>query len=339
MALPPDKELQQALDRGDVEGAFFLFGDAPQQRDDAARRIIEHALEPASRELNLDRYHGHDVDADVLAAALHTPPMLGARRVVLVTEAQKLSAAAIKVVDAVLDALPDQLTFVLSAGPASGQAEKTLKRFATKCRSIEWRVPKPPELPGWLLRESESRFGLELTAEAAQAMADAIGPELGILDSELQKLAQAADDGKVDLETVRRLVPNVRQVNRWEWLDRVAGREYEAALSSLPALLSDSRESAVGLLAAMIDQHICIGIAIEGGSRLVGRALGEAGKPYLRWKARTYEQQSRRWTAPEIDRALDLMRHADWQTKSGISDRGALEELLLALRLESRTAA
>ncbi len=235
--------------------------------------------------------------------------------------------------------MPEQLTFVLSAGPASGKAEKTLKRFSARCRSFEWRVPKPQELPGWLLQQSTSRFGFELTEEAAQAVADAIGPELGILDSELQKLSEAAEGGKADLELVRRLVPNVRQVNRWEWLDQVASREYEAAISTLPALLSDSRESAVGLLAAMIDQHICMGIALEGGSGHLGRALSEAGKPYLRWKARMYEQQSRRWTALEIDRALELMRHADWQAKSGIGDRGALEELLLSLRIEGRSAA
>ena len=339
MALPPDKQLQQALDRGDVEGAFFLYGDAPQQRDDAARLIIERALDPASRELNLDRYNGSDVDADALAAALHTPPMLGDRRVVLVTEAQRLATGAVKVVDAVLASMPAQLTLILSAGPASGKADKTIKGLAKRCRSFEWRVPKLQELPGWLLEQSDRRFGFRLTEEAAQAVADAIGPELGILDSELQKLAQVADGGTVDLETVRRLVPNVREVNRWEWLDQVASRRYEPALASLPVLLSDSRESAVGLLAAMIDQHICIGIALEGGSGALGRALGEAGKSYLKWKARMYERQSRSWTASEIDRALELMRQADWQAKSGIGDRAALEELLLSLRLERRTAA
>ena len=339
MAPPPDKQLQQALDRGDVEGAFFLFGDAPQQRDEAARLIIEHALDPAARELNLDRCSGSDVDADALAAALHTPPMFGDRRVVLVTEAQRLSTAAFKVLESVVDALPAQLTLVLSAAPASGKAEKTLKSLGKRCRSFEWRVPKLQELPGWLLEQSENRFGFRLTEEAAQAVADAIGPELGILDSELRKLAQAADAGAVDLETVRRLVPNVREVNRWEWLDQVASRQYEPALASLPTLLSDTRESAVGLLAAMIDQHICMGIALDGGSEALGKALGEAGKSYLRWKARMYEQQSRNWTAPEIDRALELMRQADWQTKSGISDRAALEELLLSLRLERRSAA
>jgi DNA polymerase-3 subunit delta len=339
MALPPDKQLQQALSRGDVDGAFFLFGDAPQQRDAAARRIVDHALDPSTRDFNLDRFRADDVDPETLAAALHTPPMLGDRRVVLLVEAQELGTAAAKVVETVLDALPRQLTFVITAGPTSGKAEKTMKGFAKRCRSYEWRVPREDALPGWLLEQARGRHGYELSERAAQAVADAIGPELGLLESELEKLSHAAEGGRVSLEAVRRLVPNVRHVNRWEWLDQVAARRYDGALASLPGLLSDSRESAVGLLAAMIDQHICLGIAIEGGAGLLGSALSEAGKPYLKWKARIYAQQARAWEADGLERALKLMRDADWHSKSGIGDRAALEELLLSLRLEVGQAA
>lgn len=339
MALPPDDQLQQALSRGDVEGAFFLFGDAPQQRDAAARRIIDHALDPSTRDLNLDRFRADDVEADALAAALHTPPMLGDRRVVLLIEAQELGTAAAKLVDTVLDALPPQLTFVITAGPASGKAEKTLKGFARRCRSFEWRMPRERELPGWLLDQARGRHGYVLSERAAQALADAIGPELGLLESELEKLSHAAEGGRVSMETVCRLVPNVRQVNRWEWLDQVASRRYDRALASLPGLLSDSRESAVGLLAAMIDHHICLAIAVEGGAGLLGSALSEAGKPYLKWKARVFAEQARAWEAEELERALRLMRDADWRSKSGVGDRAALEELLLSLRLEAECAA
>ncbi|MEJ2337858.1 MAG: hypothetical protein P8Y15_03100, partial [Gemmatimonadales bacterium] len=178
MALPPDNQLQQALSRGDVEGAFFLFGDAPQQRDAAARRIVDEALEPSTRDFNLDRFRADEVDAETLAAALHTPPMLGDRRVVLLVEAQELGTAAVNVVEAALDALPCGLTFVITAGPASGKAEKTMKGFARRCRSFEWRVPREDALPGWLLDQARARHGYELSERAAQAVADAIGPEL-----------------------------------------------------------------------------------------------------------------------------------------------------------------
>ncbi len=340
MALPPDSELEKVLGRGDVEGAFFLCGDAPQQRDSAMRSIVESALDPATADFNLDRFRADEVDADSLAGALHTPPMLADRRVVVLTEAQELGAGAAKVVEAVLEALPDRLTFVITAGPASGKkAEKTLDRISRRCRRYEWRVPREEELPGWLLERARSGHGYELTEDAAQALADAVGPELGLLESELEKLGHSVQDGRVSLDAVRDLVPNVRRVNRWEWLDLVASRQYPAALTSLPTLLSDSRETAVGLLAAMIDQHLCLGVASEGGAGLLSRALSEAGKSYLKWKARNFERQARGWTGEELESALGLMRRADWRAKSGVTDRAVLEELLHSLRLAGEAGA
>jgi DNA polymerase III delta subunit len=266
--------------------------------------------------------------------------MLAERRVVVLTEAQELGAGAAKVVEAVLEALPDRLTFVITAGPASGKkAEKTLDRISRRCRRYEWRVPREEELPGWLLERARSGHGYELTKDAAQALADAVGPELGLLESELEKLGHSVQDGRVSLDAVRDLVPNVRRVNRWEWLDLVASRQYPAALTSLPTLLSDSRETAVGLLAAMIDQHLCLGVASEGGAGLLSRALSEAGKSYLKWKARNFERQARGWTGEELESALGLMRRADWRAKSGVSDRAVLEELLHSLRLAGEAGA
>ncbi len=339
MARPPDSQLEKALDRGDVEGAFFLSGDAPQLRDAAARKIVERALDPATRDFNFDRFRADDLDPDALAGALHTPPMLGDRRVVLVAEAQEIGNAAAEVLESVVEALPARLTLVITAGPASGKVEKTLKRIAGRCRRFEWSLPGEAALPGWLMDRARDSYGFELSERAAQALADAVGPEHGLLESELEKLAHAAENGRVTRAIVRRLVPNVRRVNRWEWLDQVAGRRYEAALSSLPDLLSDSRESAVGLLAAMIDQHLCVAIALEGGASALSRALSEAGKPYLRWKTRVYQRQSREWTADALEQALGLLRDADWRAKSGVGDRATLEELLLSLRLAGGKAA
>lgn len=339
MARPPDSQLLQALDRGDVDGAFFLHGDAIQARDAAARRIVERALDPATGDFNFDRFRADDLDPDTLAGALHTPPMMADRRVVLVTEAQEIGSAAAKVLESIVAALPERLTLVITAGPASGKIEKTLKRIAGHCRRFEWTVPSEAALPGWLMDQARDSHGYELSQRAAQALADAVGPEPGLLGSELEKLVHAAEDGRVTREIVCRLVPNVRRVNRWEWLDQVASRRYEAALADLPDLLLDSRESAVGLLAAMIDQHLCLAIALEGGASRLGRALSEAGKPYLRWKARVYERQSREWTADQLERALGLLRDADWRAKSGVGDRAALEELLLSLHLARGKAA
>ena len=99
-------------------------------------------------------------------------------------------------------------------------------------------------------------------------------------------------------------------------------------------LLSAPDSSAVGLINAMTDHHVLLGIAVEGGGALLEKTLFEVGKPYLKFKVRTYVGQSRRWTGPEIEGALRLLRRADGRSKTtgGGRDVAVLEELLLALQ-------
>ncbi|HKK27120.1 MAG TPA: DNA polymerase III subunit delta [Gemmatimonadota bacterium] len=338
MTLAAERELERLVERGPLEGAFFFHGQAARLRDDGARRLIDAALDPSTRDFNMDLFHGDDVSAEDLAAAIAMPPMMAERRVVGVLGAEGLGKKARDVlVDAVED-LPAGLTLVVTATiPDRSKASfyKTLKKSA---RELSWSAPSEDEVPGWLMERAEAVHGFELGKDAAQALATAVGAFPDELDAELAKLASSAEEGRIDVELVRRLVPNVRAVGRWDWLDRVAERAYGAALSDLPRLLSESSESAVGLLIGMVDQHLYIGVAVEGGQGAVSRALQDAGKPYLKWKARIYASQARRWTAPEVERAVGLMRRADRHVKSGIPDRRAMEELLLGLGLLQREA-
>jgi DNA polymerase III delta subunit len=131
----------------------------------------------------------------------------------------------------------------------------------------------------------------------------------------------------------------VREVNRWSWLDAVAGREYLAARRDLPALLAAPGESAVGLLNGLVDNHLFLGIAREAGAGGVTAALDRAGKPYLKFKARTWAGQARRWSAGGIESAIELLLEADRRAKTGHDDLAVLDGLLLrleALRREEK---
>lgn len=339
MKLPADAELERILEEGDLEGAFFLFGDAQRLRDQAARRLIDAAVDPDTRDFNLDRYRGGDVEPESLAAALSMPPMMADRRVVALFDAQDLTPTGRKAVTSALESLSGGLTFLVTASIPDRSKAAFWKELKKRARTLEWSAPDEQELPGWLMERARSTHGFELEARAAQSLAAAVGSDLSQLEAELEKLASAAGGEVVGAEDVRSLVARVRAVDRWDWLDRVATRRYRSALADLDRLLAEPSESAVGLLIGMVDQHLYLGLALEGGQGRVADALASAGKPYLKWKARIYARQAREWSRPELERALRLMRRADRHAKSGLSDRRVLEELLLSLRLLREEAA
>lgn len=336
MTLAAESELARLLERGPLAGAWFLYGDALRLKEEAAARIVDAALDPATRDFNFDRFHADGTSAEELAAALATPPMMAEHRVVSVREAQSLIPTARKVLQAAVESPPPDLVLVVTATIPQGSKAAFYRVLRANARSLEWSAPREAEIPGWLLARARAHHGFELTREAAQAIAAGLGDDLSLLDAELEKLAALGEE-RLGAERVRELLPSTRRIDRWAWLDGVAAREYDRALGELDDLLTSDR--GVALVAAMVEQHLFVGIAVQGGAGLVRRTLSETGRGYLSWKAGVYARQARRWTAPEVRNALRLLHRADRQLKSGGSDRAVLLELLLALRqVESRAA-
>lgn len=328
--LGADILIEKAVEGGDLDGAFFLYGDASRLKDQAARRLIDAALDPATADFNFDAFRGSEADPEALASALASPPIMAPRRVVALYDIQDAGTKARGVVESVLARMPPELCFIVTARIPDRSRAKLYQNLKKHSTSAEWTAPRESELPGWLMERARQRYDFGLEPAAAQALAAAVGADLALLDVELEKLSDLGRD-TVDRTTVEQVVPNVRRVDRWVWLDRVANREYPEALRELPSLITEPRESAVGLLIPMVDQHILIGIAIEGGERAVSTALKAAGKPYLAWKARTYAAQARQWSPGRLQRALDCMLQADLRAKSSAGDLAVIQALLLTL--------
>lgn len=333
MSLAAEDRLDRIIAGGKFSGAFFFHGDAERLRDEGARRLADAALDPATRDFNFDAFRSADVAPEMLAASLAMPPVMSPRRVVLLYDAERLTPKGCAVVEGALGRIPDDVTLIVTATIPAGSKKAFYRRLREGSVALEWTAPKEAEIPGWLIERAGRRHGSRLEPEAAEALAAAVGTDLGILEAELEKLVASAEGGAIDVERVRALVPNVREVNRWSWLDAVSGREYLAARRSLPALLAAPGEGAVGLLSGLVDNHLFLGIALEGGAGAVTAALDRVGKPYLKFKARGWAAQARRWSAAEIDSALEHLVEADRQAKTGHEDLAVLDGLLL--RLES----
>jgi DNA polymerase-3 subunit delta len=178
------------------------------------------------------------------------------------------------------------------------------------------------------MEEARGVHGLELDADAARAIVSAMGVELGMLTSELKKLAAYAVERKrITLDDVRAVGGSIPRQDRWAWFDLVADRRFREALEALPILLEQG-ENGVGLVIGMGGQLLKVGLVCAGGQSALEREL----KPFQRWMARRIVPVARKWTLPEVDAALGELLRTDRLLKSAsMSDRQAMEELLLRL--------
>lgn len=328
MAETGHESLMRSLVQGERGGVYFLHGEEEYLKDEAIAAIVDAHLDPGSRDFNLDVLRGTETDAETLASIMQTPPMMAEWRVLVVREAEGLATNSTtrSAVELALERPVPGLALILAARiPPRSKARfyTTLRKRAT---AVEYAPLSEADVPGWLMAQAEAQ-GLRMEAPAAQAMAAAVGSNLGVLSSELAKLRDyVADRGAITVEDVAAAVGAVPRVNRWDWLDAVAEQRIAQARRDLPSLLEG--DSGVGLVIGLGSHFLRMGIALAGGPDALKAELPR----HQSWLARKLPGQARRWTGPALAAALDDLLRADRLLKSApLSELQLLDELLLRL--------
>ncbi len=100
------------------------------------------------------------------------------------------------------------------------------------------KVPDEARLCKWLVAWSQQQHDAKLEAIAAEQLLELVGPEFGLLDQELAKLALfAGPGGKIDVQMVRDVVGGWRTQTIWELIDAAADGDAGEALKQLDRLL------------------------------------------------------------------------------------------------------
>ena len=229
---------------------------------------------------------------DVLAEVA-TMAMFGGQRLVVVEEADELvSRYRAELEDYVARPCASGiLTLEMTTGKAWSSGTRLYKAVAADGLAIDCNVPAAAQLARWLGGWARQTHRVELSPAAAEMLIESIGPELGLIDQELAKLALAAGiDGKITPEMVRRMVGTWRTKTTWDMLDAALDGNVGQAIEQLDRLLA-SGENPVGLLAQISASLRRFGAATRlvlqaeaGGRRIALRqALEEAGISLLCW--------------------------------------------------------
>ncbi len=329
----PDLPASLAGARG---GAFYLHGDDEFRKEEVVRALVEAHLDPATRDFNFDPLRGSEVDTETLASVLGTPPMMAEWRVVVIREVEGLASSA-RSRDILLQfvaAPPPGLALVLSCTVPQGSKAKFYRELARTARSLEFQPITAADVPGWLMVRGRDRFGIEIDVDAAQALGAAIGPNLGVLTQEMEKLRDfVGQRARVTVADVEAAGTSLPSQDRWRWFDLVGDGRQEEALATLGVLMGQG-ESGVGLVIGLTTHFLRLGIVAEGGAG----ALESVLPPHQRWLAKRLVAQAHRWRPEEIDDALEGLLRVDRLLKaSPLSDEHHVEEWLLGLL--ARTAA
>jgi len=340
------KTLRDTLKRRSFDGVYYITGEDDYQKDAAVRQLIEAALDPGSRDFNLDVRRAVDLDAETLGILLSTPPMMAERRVIVVQDVGALRKDARKVLEESFQRPAPDLLVILTLA-AGSKADSALSSSTTH---LQFDPLTGDRIPKWIAHHAMTELNVRISESAIELLQAAVGSDLYQLAGELDKLASyvAGRDEEISEAAVAAVVGVRRGETQADFLDAVADRNISRALELVPHVLAQPKTTGVSIVMSLTTQMLAISWGRakldEGLSRarlsqeyfdLLRETGAYTGRP---WGSATaiWARSAERWSREALDRALDALLEADIALKES---RVSSDEQLLATVVLSLCAA
>jgi DNA polymerase-3 subunit delta len=268
---------------------------------------------------------------------LQTLPFLSQRRMVSIESADTFITAHRAQLEKYVQSPPAGGVLVLEV--RSWPATTRLYRLLDGPASLSCKSLTGGKLSEWCRRWSSAQHGKQLTTSAAQLLVDLVGPEMGLLDQELAKLAvYVGEAARIDGEDVDRLVGNNRAENTFQIFDLIAQGNAAGALALLDKLFGQG-EKPIALLGAFSWQLRKLAQAARLVS--IGRPMAEAISRAGLFKAREAEQLLKHLGRRRAYRLFDWLLSCDLGMKGEceLPPETQLERLVVRLAAPNRETA
>jgi DNA polymerase-3 subunit delta len=312
---------------------YALYGDEDFLKRRVRDAVITLVLGDADPSFAVSSYPGDRLDFSTVRNDLDTLAFLAPARVVVVEAAdsfitdhraalEKYVAAPSKVGVLILDAK----TF-----PETTKLAKALPDAA----KVSCKAPPAHKLPDWAAGWASTHHGKKLTADAAGLLVELVGPQMGVLDQELAKLAVAVGSRPtITPEDVDALVGRSRAANVFRILDSIGEGKPADALKTLAELFEEGEDplAVLGPLTYSLRQLAGVNRQLAAGLPL-GPAMDAAGVPKWPQKRQEVERLLRHLGRRRLDQLTDWLVDINLGLKGGnpLPPRLQVERLVVKL--------
>lgn len=232
-----------------VPPVCIVYGDEPFLKRQVLGELRHRALAGSDSEFSIDSFDGPTVEPREVFDCLSTVALFGdGKRLVIVEDADEFVSRNRSLLEAYVAKPRTSGVLVLEVGTWASNT-RLYKALDKTGLQLECKVPAAAALMKWLGDWSKQRHGAKLERPAAELLVEIAGPELGLLDQELAKLASAVvPGGTINEQLVHDLVGGWRAKTTWDLIDAAASGDAREAMLQLERLLL-SGENAVGLMA------------------------------------------------------------------------------------------
>jgi DNA polymerase III subunit delta len=266
---------------------------------------------------------------------LTSPSLFGDQAVVVIRSAQDLVKDVIAEVVAYAKHPSEEVVLVLAhPGGVKGKAlVDGVKKAGARVITIN-KVTKAGERLDFIKQEAK-RAGRNISADAAQALLDAVGNDLRELAAACSQLAFDTQDKTINLNAVARYHKGRAEVTGFNVADSAVEGRLGEALEQLRWALG------TGVAPVLLVSALAGGLRsiakISGAPRNLrgGQLASHLGMPP--WKVDRVKRQLNGWGPEGLSRAIQAVAHADEQVKGGGADPAYALEHTVQVIVASRT--
>jgi len=244
---------------GSLLPLYYFYGEEEYLKNKAVHLLSERLGEKINPGLNFEVFSSSSIPIATFVDHARTIPFLGGRKIVLLKEAEKISAQEQEYLFSYLKSPSKKTTLILTSGTVNswGQAFKThLKSFAKYTAYglvLELNHPYHNEIPDWIKYMAQN-FGKTMGASAVSLLHELVGNNLLSLFHEMEKLALFSDEKKeISQDDVEKMISSLRTESVFALVDHIGNRRMFEALITLSQLLK-SGEQPLKLLALIVRQ-------------------------------------------------------------------------------------
>ena len=190
---------------GDIRPLYFLMGEEAFFIDQISTFIETSVLDETQRGFDQTVLYGKDTSVDAILSCAKRFPMLAARQVIVVKEAQNLSRTIEDLLTYVKN--PQQTTtLVICYKYKSIDKRKALYKALSKAHVVfESKKIYDSNIPSWISGELQ-KMNLKITPKASYLLSEFLGNDLAKISNELSKLQLVMGDNDL-------ITPELIQIN------------------------------------------------------------------------------------------------------------------------------
>lgn len=338
MSQKPETILQD-LKKGTYSPIYFLQGEEPYYIDLLSDFVEKNAISEADKGFNQIIVYGKDTTMAAILGCAKRFPMMAARQVVIVKEAQELpdlknDKAQEMLLSYCQKPLPSTVLVFCHKHKKLDSRTKLAKNLEKMTVFVETKRLYDNQLPQWISTFfKEKKYGID--PKAAQLFCEHIGNDLNRMANEAEKLMLNVKEGStINEDHISTYVGISKEYNTFELQDAIAQKNTLKAQKIVNYFAANPKDNPVIPVIANLFSYFSKILLLHQSSNkndknALSKVLGI--NPFF---VEGYLQASRNYPAAKTVQVISYLRTADMQSKgidSNLSDSEILEELIFRI--------